>query len=63
MPRNLWAVARMVLGSVLGTLGFATISMGFVHLSPERLVLGLVEVLGGVFFALGVMAPLRKTGR
>ncbi len=60
MPRNLWAMARMVLGSVLGTIGFATVSLGFVHLTPAGLALGLVEILLAAFIVLGVMVPLRK---
>ncbi len=51
---------RMSLGSVLGIIGFGTLSMGFVHLSPGQLTLGLCEILLGTFVALGTMAPLRK---
>ncbi len=60
MFRNLWAVARMVIGSILGIVGFATVSEGFVHLSAGELMRGLAEILLGAFIALGVMAPLRK---
>lgn len=51
---------RMVLGSVLGIVGFGTLSLGFVGLSVARMGLGVLEILVGTFLALGVMAPLRK---
>ncbi len=51
---------RMSLGSVLGIVGFGTLSLGFVHLSYEGLTLGLFEILFGAFVTLGVLTPLRK---
>lgn len=58
--RHVWGLVRMVGGSVLGIVGFGTLSMGFVHLSGSELLVGLIEVLGGAFLALGVLSPLRK---
>lgn len=61
MPRkSLWPMLRMSLGSVLGIIGFGTLSMGFVSLSGAQMVLGVIEILVGVFFALGVLSPMRK---
>jgi uncharacterized membrane protein YphA (DoxX/SURF4 family) len=58
--KQLWSLARMSLGSVLGIIGFGTLSMGFVHLSGVGMLVGLLEILAGAFVALGVMTPLRK---
>lgn len=58
--KQLWSLARMSLGSVLGIIGFGTLSMGFVHLSAVGMLVGLLEILAGAFVALGVMTPLRK---
>lgn len=51
---------RMSIGSVLGIIGFGTLSMGFVSLSGIQMAVGVLEILAGVFFALGVLAPMRK---
>ena len=51
---------RMSVGSVLGIIGFGTLSLGFVNLSAARMLFGVFEILLGTFLALGVMAPLRK---
>lgn len=61
MPRNkLWHMVRMALGSVLGVIGFGTLSMGFVALNVPSMALGVGEILLGAFVALGVMSPLRR---
>lgn len=61
MPRSrIWSLARMIIGSVIGVIGFGTLSLAFVHLSAGGLAAGLVEILVGAFIALGVMSPLRK---
>lgn len=59
-PSQLWHLVRMSIGSVLGIIGFGTLSLGFVHLSGVGMVLGFVEILLGAFIALSVMSPLRK---
>jgi len=59
-PHKFWNLLRMSVGSVLGIIGFGTLSMGFVNLSGPRMLLGVVEILAGTFIALGVMSPLRK---
>lgn len=64
MPRkSLWPTLRMVLGSILGIIGFGTLSMGFVGLSAGQMGLGVFEILLGVFLALGALAPMRKAPR
>ncbi len=61
MRRNRWwAFVRMVLGSIIGVIGFGTLSYGFIYLSLGRSALGVVEILFGAWIAMGVMAPLRK---
>ncbi len=57
---SLWPTLRMILGSILGIIGFGTLSMGFVGLNPSRMAFGVAEILLGVFISLGVMSPLRK---
>jgi len=49
----------MIVGSVIGIVGFGTLSLGFVQLSGGTMGLGVLEILAGTFLALGVMAPLR----
>lgn len=58
--KQLWNFARMAVGTVLGIIGFGTLSLAFVHLSLEGMAMGLFEILAGTFVALGVMSPLRK---
>ena len=61
MRRNRWwALARMVIGCVLGVIGFGTLSYGFIYLSLGRSAEGVAEILLGAGIAVGVMAPLRK---
>ena len=61
MRRNrTWYLIRMMVGSVLGIIGFGTLSLGFVNLSGGRMAFGVLEILLGTFVALGVMSPLRK---
>lgn len=50
----------MVVGSALGIIGFGTLSSGFVDLSVPTMVMGVIEILVGTFFALGVLSPLRR---
>lgn len=57
---RLWVLLRMSVGSVLGIVGFGTLSFGFVGLSAPEMLLGVFEILAGSFLALGVMTPLRK---
>ncbi|MCY0879907.1 MAG: hypothetical protein OWU84_13335 [Firmicutes bacterium] len=59
-PKQVWSLLRMSVGSVLGIIGFGTLSMGFVELSVPEMAIGVFEILLGAFIALGVMAPLRK---
>ena len=59
-PNRLWYLIRMSVGSVLGIIGFGTLSLGFVDLSGMRMALGVFEIFIGTFIALGVMSPLRK---
>jgi hypothetical protein len=54
------ATLRMVGGSVLGILGFGTLSVGFEQLAARTMAMGGLEILLGTFLALGVMAPLRR---
>jgi len=61
--RRIWVLLRMSVGSVLGIVGFGTLSLGFVNLDTPRMGLGVLEILLGTFLALGVMAPLRKSKR
>lgn len=56
-----FVLIRMSVGSVVGIIGFGTLSFGFVDLSVPRMLFGVVEILAGTFLALGVMAPLRKS--
>ncbi len=58
-----FVLIRMSVGSVVGIMGFGTLSFGFVDLSVPRMLFGVVEILAGTFLALGVMAPLRKSKR
>lgn len=61
MRRNWsWSLIRMVAGSALGIIGFGTLSSGFVDLSVVTMVMGVIEILVGTFFALGVLSPLRR---
>lgn len=61
MPHNkLWHMVRMAIGSVLGVIGFGTLSLGFVGLNGASMALGVGEILLGAFVALGVMSPLRR---
>lgn len=61
MRNGSWlAVARMVVGSALGVLGFGTLSLGFMDLRGVTLAVGTAEVLVGTFLALGVLVPLRR---
>ncbi len=60
-PKSLWPTIRMVLGSILGIIGFGTLSMGFVRLSVAQMGLGIIEILLGVFLALGALSPMRKS--
>ncbi len=61
MPRNkVWHMLRMALGSVLGVIGFGTLSLGFVALNMPNMALGIGEILLGAFVALGVLSPLRR---
>lgn len=55
-----WSLVRMVVGSALGIIGFGTLSSGFVDLSVSTMVMGVIEILVGTFFALGVLSPLRR---
>ncbi|MCY0864976.1 MAG: hypothetical protein OWQ57_08505 [Sulfobacillus sp.] len=57
--RRIVALLRMIVGSVMGIVGFGTLSLGFVQLSGGTMGLGVLEILAGTFLALGVMAPLR----
>jgi uncharacterized membrane protein YphA (DoxX/SURF4 family) len=50
----------MSVGSVLGIIGFGTLSMGFVQLNVAEMLVGVFEILLGAFIALGVMTPLRR---
>lgn len=51
---------RLVVGLVLGVLGFGTVSLGVVNLSEASVAVGLVEIAVGGFVALGVLTPLRR---
>ncbi len=53
---------RLVVGLVLGVLGFGTVSLGVVNLSEASIALGLAEIAAGGFVALGVLTPLRRSG-
>lgn len=53
---------RLVVGLVLGVLGFGTVSLGVVHLSEASIALGIGEIAVGGFVALGVLTPLRRPG-
>lgn len=57
--RQIWALVRMVVGSVIGIVGFGTLSMGFVRLSGAVMGQGVLEILLGTFIAMGVLAPIR----
>lgn len=59
-PNRIWNLIRMTAGSVLGIIGFGTLSLGFADLSGLHMALGGLEILMGTLVALGVMAPLRK---
>ncbi|MCY0898475.1 MAG: hypothetical protein OWU33_05975 [Firmicutes bacterium] len=59
-PKQLWSLLRMSVGSVLGIIGFGTLSMGFVQLNVAEMLVGVFEILLGAFIALGVMTPLRR---
>jgi hypothetical protein len=50
----------MAFGSALGIIGFATVSGGFIRLAARPIEIGLVEIGGAVFLAIGVLAPLRQ---
>ncbi len=56
-------MVRMVVGSVLGVVGFGTLSYGFVGLHPPTMLVGVTEIGVGSLLALGVLAPLRKQRR
>lgn len=43
LPKRLVAMLRMVLGYTLGIIGFATLSLGFVHLSGTQILVGLAR--------------------
>ncbi|WP_243239884.1 hypothetical protein [Sulfobacillus harzensis] len=58
--KSIWSMIRMVLGSILGIIGFGTLSMGFVGLNGAQMGLGVFEILLGVFLALGALSPMRK---
>ncbi|MCL4319547.1 MAG: hypothetical protein M1596_06640 [Firmicutes bacterium] len=51
---------RMIVGSVLGILGFGTLSLGFEQLNGETMIVGVIGILLGTFIAMGVLAPLRR---
>lgn len=59
-PQSICPTIRMVLGSILGIIGFGTLSMGFVGLRTAQMGLGLFEILLGMFLALGALSPMRK---
>ncbi len=61
LPRDRWFPAlRALIGSVLGIIGFGTLSLGFAQWHISNLLLGLGEMLIGTFLALGVLTPLRR---
>lgn len=53
------ALLRMTLGSVLGIVGFGTLSLALMTFNGGGLLLGLGELAVGTFLALGVLSPLR----
>ncbi len=61
MKRNRGIVAiKMLVGCVIGVVGFATLSSGFVTLLGTEMMTGLGEILLGTFLVMGVLAPLRS---
>ena len=59
--RPMWGAAiRMMIGSLLGVLGFGTLSEGFVNLNGQTMLIGAASILVGTFLALGVLGPLRR---
>lgn len=60
---RLMALLRMTVGSVLGILGFGTLSLALMPFNGGGLLLGLGELVLGTFLALGVLSPLRNRGR
>lgn len=59
-PRKWLAMLRMIVGSVLGILGFGTLSIGFEQLNGVIMIVGVIAILLGTFIAMGVLAPLRQ---
>ncbi|WP_207711398.1 hypothetical protein [Sulfobacillus harzensis] len=57
------STVRMALGSAIGVMGFARLSLGFVHLNGPEMLMGIVQILVGTFLTIGVMAPLRHARR
>ncbi|MCL5115899.1 MAG: hypothetical protein M1272_01975 [Firmicutes bacterium] len=62
-PSRAGSTVRMVLGSAIGVVGFARLSLGFVHLNASIMLAGVVQILLGTFLTMGLMAPLRKPNR
>jgi hypothetical protein len=52
-------LTRMALGSLLGIVGFGTISLAILPFRGEQLGMGLGELALGTVLALGVLTPLR----
>ena len=59
-PKGLLSIGRMILGYSVGIVGFATLSMGFVHLSGSQMLVGLLEIATATAATLGLLVPLRR---
>lgn len=60
MPRKRsMPLLRMIVGSTLGIIGFATLSGGFMRLNGAQMLVGVLEILIATAMTLSLMVPLR----